>query len=182
MRIKKTLIPLLAFGLMGASSYAVAQSYVFRMPASGAKANNQSVVKEEVARQENIDMCLNETADSRYNIDAELVAGATPMNFETHYFELKSSTTPKFHLHIEDKGGYSFGNTSSTNPDDWNRRIIALLNEKYGIYGNITVMQYVIGDEVEPHYYEAYSISDVKKGLKSQNYDWCVDNGYETAN
>jgi hypothetical protein len=156
-------------GLVASSSLALAGGkFVFREPLGGVDASPTfgMTTTEKQAYQENlanIEMCAKEVKSTErfYNIEGDGKFYFSSLSTRTcDGLRQKSSDTV-----INDVLYTSLSGTNYSRGEH-----VESIGEQTITCGNLTSVRYTT------HYYE------VIEEVKTQNYDWCVNNGYKTAN
>lgn len=213
MRIKRMLVMIGLVSFAGASSYAMAQSYVFRSPVIGVKVDSSSALQEDIKRKEDIDMCSSE----KVYIETELEeVKRINLNEPTYTNINRLGDAPRADHYITLRDGKPYPHPSTyfgpdrlpsfmySQPDGPGALGIVPIHGSatYEIYETGDVFEYqgdfyLVGDKILEHtnafrasYYgssaehvnELVVSNKVEVETATENYDWCVKNGYETAN
>lgn len=220
-------------GFAGASSYAMAQNYVFRSPSIGVKIDSSSAFQEEIKRQEDIEMCYEEEKETKTElVEVERLDLNQPRYIYSYYGEFNSLfdkiefirdgevftrglwRKPNFlYGYVIDSvelGRTNYHPTSAVFPQtslnengrasddlherrytgdtffyDQNEYLIGQERDRYyDSNGNLTRIFYEVsfyGDSAN-YTNELVGYNEVEVVTKTSNYEWCTDNGYETAN
>lgn len=123
MRIKKMLVMIGLVGFSGASSYAMAQVNVYRAPAFGVIASEQSVIQKEktkIEEKENIETCLLEerTLETKYDLLAQYDSSVNHfLYYDKHKHDLNINS-PVGLPPLKNNGIYSVSNSNQLTPND----------------------------------------------------------------
>lgn len=121
MRIKRILVMIGLVGFAGASSYVMAQSYVYRDPAFGVVASEQSVIRKEktkIEEKENIETCLLEkrSVETKYDLLAQYDSSVNHILYYDKHKHDSNINSPIGLPPLKNNGIYNVSNYSNQLP------------------------------------------------------------------
>lgn len=179
--MKTILKTVLAIGLVASSSFALAEGkFSYRQLLQGVDANPTfGMTQSEKDEYQTQKMCLKEFGEiqeerTKTSYKTETVTVNEPSRYNSTHYWTKNYSTAKSNARY---GSYSCGGAGYTASSCTSGGVTIRKGAYQGSYRYSVSISYQ--DRVSVPYEETY-METVRE--KSDKYDWCVNNGYETAN